>query len=69
MRKVPHRMKRVSRTMPPTFGAEMASCMVLRCMSEILRPDRSAKAAATVMMPSPPIWISMRMIACPKLDQ
>ena len=48
-------MKRVSRTIPPTFGAEMASCMVLRCIREILRPDSSANDAATVTTPSPPI--------------
>ncbi len=36
-------MKRVRRTIPPTFGAEIASCMVLRCIREILRPDNSAK--------------------------
>jgi len=36
---VPRRMKRVRRTIPPTFGAEIASCMVLRCIREILRPD------------------------------
>ena len=55
IRNVPRRMNRVSRTIPPTFGAEMASCMVLRCIREILRPDSSATDAATVTTPSPPI--------------
>ena len=56
-------MNPVSRTMPPTLGAAMASCMVPRCISEILRPDNSEKKAATVMTPMPPIWISTMMTA------
>ena len=62
-------MKPVSRTMPPTLGAAMASCMVPRCIREILRPDSSEKKAATVMTPMPPIWMRMRMTAWPNSDQ
>ena len=62
-------IKPVRRTMPPTLGAEMASCMVLRCMSEILRPEIMANDAATVMTPMPPIWMSSKMTPCPKPDQ
>ena len=69
IKNVPRKMNRVRRTIPPTFGAEIASCMVLRCIREIFRPDNSANDAATVMTPSPPIWISTRMIVCPKPDQ
>ena len=59
----------VSLTIPPTAGAEMASCMVLRCIREILFPEIMAKEAATVMTPIPPIWISKRITAWPKADQ
>ena len=62
-------IKLVRRTIPPTFGAEMASCMVLRCMREILLPEISAKDAATVITPIPPIWIRMMMTVCPNTDQ
>ena len=55
--------------MPPTLGAAIASCMVLRCISPILRPERIAKAPATVTTPKPPIWISSRMTSCPNADQ
>ena len=40
---------------PSDLRAEMASCMMLRCIREILRPDSSANDAATVTTPSPPI--------------
>ena len=50
-------------TIPPIFGAEIASCIVLRCMSEIFRPDKMAKETATVMTPSPPVWISSKITA------
>ena len=62
-------MKLVRRTMPPTFGAEIASCMVLRCIREIFRPEISANAAATVMTPMPPIWMRSMITSCPKGDQ
>jgi hypothetical protein len=45
----------VLRTMPPTVGAEIASCMVLRCINPILRPDTTAIAIAIVIIPIPPI--------------
>ena len=48
-------IKLVSRTTPPTLGAAMASCMVLRCIKPIRRPDKTAKAPATVTTPRPPI--------------
>ena len=54
-------MKFVSRTIPPTFGAAMASCMVLRCIKEIFLPEIMAKEAATVITPSPPIWIKNKI--------
>ena len=47
--------KPVSRTMPPTFGADMASCIRPRCDSEMRRPDKSEKDAPTVITPRPPI--------------
>ena len=63
------KMNAVSRTIPPTLGAAMASCIVLRCIRPILRPDRMAKAPPTVTTPRPPIWINRRITSCPKLDQ
>ena len=50
--------KPVSRTMPPTFGADMASCIRPRWDREMRRPDKSEKDAPTVITPKPPIWIS-----------
>ena len=47
--------KPVSRTMPPTLGADMASCIRPRCDSEMRRPDKSEKDAPTVITPRPPI--------------
>lgn len=34
IRNVPRKIKRVRRTIPPTFGAEIASFMVLRCIRD-----------------------------------
>ena len=48
-------MEPVIRTIPPTWWAEMASCMVLRCIRLILRPDSMAMDRATVTTPRPPI--------------
>ena len=69
IRNVPFRMNFVKRTMPPTLGAEIAFCMVLRCISEIFLPDIMDTAAATVTTPNPPVCIRRRMTACPKEDQ
>ena len=62
-------IKLVNRTIPPTFGAETASCIVLRCIKEIFRPETLAKQAATVITPIPPIWIRSRITNCPNTDQ
>ena len=37
---VPLKINLVSLTIPPTFGAEIASCMVLLCMRDIFFPER-----------------------------
>ena len=50
-------IKPVKRTIPPTFGAEIASCMVLRCIKEIFRPEIIAKDAAMVITPIPAILL------------
>ena len=68
-RKMPFRINPVNRTMPPTWGAEMASCMVLRCISVIRLPEAMVMATATVTTPMPPIWMSSSITACPKTDQ
>ena len=36
-------------------NAEIASCMVLRCINPILRPETTAIAIAIVIIPIPPI--------------
>ena len=41
-------MNLVNLTIPPTLGAEIASCIVLLCMRDIFFPERSETAAATV---------------------
>jgi len=41
--------------MPPTFGADMASCIRPRWDREMRRPDKSEKDAPTVITPKPPI--------------
>ena len=53
--KVIFKINPVSRTIPPTFGAEIASCMVLRCFKDIFFPETNATATATVTTPIPPI--------------
>ena len=63
------RIKPVSFTIPPTCGAEMDSCIVLRCHRPIFRPDALMIVSPTVITPIPPICISIRMTACPNRDQ
>ena len=63
------RMNRVRRTMPPTWGAEMDSCITHRSFRPIRRPASMEMATATVTTPMPPIWISTMMTAWPKPDQ
>ena len=67
--RVAFKINPVRRTIPPTFGAAIASCIVHLCIREIFRPERRAKDAATVTTPRPPIWIRSRIIAWPKIDQ
>ena len=55
--------------MPPTAGAEMASCMALRSLSVMFRPASIRNVTAPVITPSPPIWISSKMTVWPKADQ
>ena len=62
------RMNFVNLTMPPSFGAATASCMVVRWKIPIRCPVRSSVAAATVMTPRPPIWMSRMMMVWPKAD-
>ena len=69
IRNVPCRINFVSRTIPPTFGAEIASCIVLRCINEIFLPDTIEKDATTVMTPNPPVWIRSKITAWPNADQ
>ena len=62
-------IKPVRFTIPPTLWAEMASCIVLRCFKFIFFPDTIKTAAPTVTTPMPPIWISIKITACPNLVQ
>ena len=55
--------------MPPTWGAEMDSCMTHRCFRLIFLPENMKIATAIVTTPMPPTWISSRMTSCPKGDQ
>ena len=52
---VPFNTNPVNLTIPPTFGAEIASCITLRCIKDIFLPDKSANDTAIVITPSPPI--------------
>lgn len=47
------RINSVIRTIPPTWGAEMESRMVLRCIRLIFRPEKIATATETVTTPMP----------------
>ena len=69
MQKAVRIINRVKRTMPPTCGAEMDSCMTLRCIRPIFRPDTNARETAAVTTPMPPTWISSRITAWPNGDQ
>ena len=55
--------------MPPTAGAEMASCMALRSLSVMFRPASIRNVTAPVSTPNPPIWISSKITVWPKADQ
>ena len=68
MTAVPIRKNLVNRTIPPICGAEMASCMVTRCMIPIFFPVSISVRIVNVTTPSPPIWISTRMTVLPKID-
>ena len=67
--KVPFKIKLINRTIPPTFGAEIAFCIVLRCMIDIFLPDNINTAVAVVITPRPPICIRNMITVCPKADQ
>ena len=54
------------RMMPPTWGAEMDSCITQRSLRPIRRPEKMKRATATVTTPMPPIWISSKITACPE---
>ena len=69
MRKAVLRMNPVIRTIPPTCGAEMDSCITQRCFRPIFRPENIKMATAMVTTPMPPTWISRRITPCPKGDQ
>ena len=45
------------------------ACIVLRCISDIFRPDSINTETATVTTPRPPVCISNNITACPKPDQ
>ena len=62
-------MNRVRRTIPPTWGADMDSRMTLRCIRPMRRPEMNERDNAAVTTPMPPIWIRVRITACPKADQ
>ena len=54
MAKAVFRMKSVMRTMPPTWGAEMDSCMTQRCFKPMRLPENMKMASAMVTTPMPP---------------
>ena len=51
------------RTMPPTLGAEMDSCITHRSFRPIRLPEKIKTATATVTTPMPPTWISSKITA------
>ena len=63
------RIKLVMRTIPPTCGAEMDSCITQRCRRPIFRPENITTDTATVTTPMPPVWIRARRTKWPKGDQ
>ena len=67
--RVPLITKLVNLTIPPTCGADKASCIIFLCEKESFRPDNKAKKDATVITPIPPICIKQRITNCPKYDQ
>ena len=52
--------------MPPTWGAAIAVCIVLLCMSPIFFPETREIITAMVTIPIPPICIRVRITAWPK---
>ena len=47
----------------------MDSCMTQRCFRLIRFPAKMKMATAMVTTPMPPIWMRIRMTACPNQDQ
>ena len=66
---VPLRANLVSRTIPPSSGADIALCMVLRVKSDSFLPESIVTDTAAVTTPRPPICMSASITACPKPDQ
>ena len=67
--KVPNSTRRVSRTMPALSDRLSPALITSRSRSVIVRRSRKEAIDASVIKPSPPIWMSSRIIACPKPDQ
>lgn len=63
---VNRKIKPTSLTMPPIWGAEMDSCMRIRCCKPMRRREMVAIAMAMVTTPKPPTWISTSIMAWPK---
>ena len=59
----------VMRTIPPTWGAEMDSCITQRSRRPIFLPENMLMITAMVTTPMPPIWIRHRMTICPNRVQ
>ena len=57
----PRTMNLVCRTIPPTCGAEIDSCMTHRCLNPILLPANIDIAIAIVITPRPPICININI--------
>ena len=60
---------RARRMMPPIWGAAMDSCMTKRDFKPMRRLDSVTRDIAMVIKPRPPIWMRIRMTACPNSDQ
>ena len=54
MAKAVFKIKPVIRTIPPTWGAEMDSCMTQRCFRLMRFPEKINMATAMVTTPMPP---------------
>ena len=61
--------RRAMRTIPPTWGAAMDSCISIRWLKPTFLLVKVMMTMAIDIKPRPPISMSVKITSCPKIDQ